>query len=91
MDIQNLNPEDDKDPRKNALLQNVKNRMATLSGTKELFAEVMDLYAAHILSERNMKAMVYGLNNYLAYLKHESDLRFEERLDRIEEKMEDKK
>lgn len=90
MEISRIDVKEDKDPRKNAILKNVKNRMLTLEGAKELYAEVMELYSINAISERNMKALVYGFNNYLPYLKFEADLRIEERLDRIEEKLGDK-
>jgi hypothetical protein len=65
------------------LFQNL--QLDTLQGAKKLYAEVVEAYAHNIISEANMRALVYALSNYLPYLKFEADLEIEERLNNLEE------
>lgn len=62
----------------------------TLEDSRKSFARVIKAYGAGEISENMGRALTYMLSNYLNYWKLEKDLEIEERLDRIEEKIEGK-
>lgn len=66
-----------------ALFQNV--QLGTLEEAKRFYGEVMESYAQGIISERNMRALIYGLSNYLPFLKFEKDVEIEKRVAALEE------
>ena len=73
-----------------AIIQNVKERLLTLEGAKEVYAEVLEHYANNTISERNMRALVYALSNYLPYLKFETERELLKRVEQIEARLEAK-
>ena len=73
-----------------AIIQNVKERLLTLEGAKEVYAEVLEHYANNTISERNMRALVYALSNYLPYLKFETERELLKRVEAIEARLEAK-
>lgn len=66
-------------------------QLDTLEGTHEFFAEVIQRYCEAGISERNLRALCYALNNYQSYWKLRKDLELEERLEKIEERLDDQK
>ena len=76
---------------KTALFQNVKERLATLEGAKDFYAEVIELHAQGVITSVSMKNLLYAMNGYLAYLKTEKELDIEKRLELIEQALESEK
>jgi len=64
------------------LFQNVE--LKTLEGTKALYNQVVELYAQNVINEKNMRALVYALSNYLPFLKFEKDIELEKRIEALE-------
>lgn len=71
---------------KTALLKDVD--ISTLDGAKRLYNDVVRLYAENVISERNMRALVYALSNYLPFLRFEKDLELQAEIDSIKETLE---
>ena len=61
----------------------------TLEGTMEFFAEVIQTYVEAGISERNLRALVYALNNYQGYWKLRKDMELEKRLEALEKEVRD--
>lgn len=74
-----------------AIFQNVKERLLTLEGAKEFYAEVLENFTNNMVSERSMRAIVYLMSSYINYLKLEKDCRIEERIEAIEKAIEEAK
>lgn len=69
-----------------AYLKNV--NLTTLAGTMDFYRQIMTGFIdGHAVPEGDMRALVYALRGYLDYLKHEADLRIEERIAALEEKL----
>jgi hypothetical protein len=71
-----------------AFFQNLK--LETLEDAKKFYGQVVEAYAQHAISERNLRALVYALSNYLPYLKFEKDIEIEERIEALEKTIEER-
>ena len=73
-----------------AIFQNVHERLLSLEGAKDFYSEVLAAYSDNLISERNMRAIVYALSNYLPFLKHENERELLKRVEAIEARLEAK-
>ena len=73
-----------------AIFQNVHERLLSLEGAKDFYSEVLAAYSDNLISERNMRAIVYGLSNYLPFLKFETERELLKRVEAIEARLEAK-
>ena len=71
-----------------AIFQNVHERLLSLEGAKDFYSEVLAAYSDNLISERNMRAIVYGMSNYLPFLKHENERELLKRVEAIESRLE---
>lgn len=68
---------------KTPFLQNL--QLSTLENTRESYERIIKGYAEGMISEANLRALVYALTGYLSYFKLLQDMDFEKRLEEIEE------
>ncbi len=74
---------------KTPILKNI-NKLNTLEGTREFYQEVIELFATAGISENNLRALCYALSGYLQYWRLIKDVEIEERIDAIEERLNEK-
>lgn len=60
-------------------------RLNTVSNARASLATLIRKRERGEIQDDDFKALVYGLNTLLAYLKTEADMRIEERLEAVEE------
>jgi hypothetical protein len=74
--------------QKMPVLKNL-HKLNTLEGTREFFQEVIEIYTQAGISENNLRAMCYALKGYLGYWTLIKNVEIEERLDAIEERLDE--
>jgi len=57
----------------------------TAKNTRQTLGRVLRAYNRDEIEADKFRNLVYGFSKYLEYIKHEDDLRIEERLEAIEE------
>ena len=62
-------------------------RLGSTKSTRQTLARIIRAYGKGTLEEGLYKGLVYGLSHYLAYLRFESDMRIEERIDELEKRL----
>ena len=72
-------------------LKNAKLMLNSLPNAKASLARVMRLYANGSLDAARYRNLIYGFSAYLSYLKQEADLDIEQRLEAIENLLEEEK
>ena len=62
-------------------------RLRSLKSSRQTHARLLREYARGTIDEPTYKALIWGLSNYLSYLRAEREQELERRLDAIEERL----
>ena len=65
--------------------------LSTLVATRETYGRIIEAYAEGTASENKAKSLAYLLNGFIAYWRLEKDIQIEERLNKIEELIQEAK
>lgn len=71
------------------VLQDLK--LSTLEETRESYERIIQAFAESMISENNLRALVYALSGYLNYWRLQKDMEIEKRIEAIEEALNDGK